>query len=118
LATDSSDKKTPITKRVLIGIRNRSKRRGVWWKISKSERALIHLAIGLKVKLTSDVLLKALSSIIKKLCSLLKSSGSTLGKGARLAWLFSEKACEWGYSEALLWRYDCSYIEYLGKAFT
>jgi hypothetical protein len=118
LALQYNIKDIERTKKSLVSLKNKSTRMGAWWKISHSERSIMQLAIKLKVKFTGNELLKAISSIVKKLASLLNTAESTLGRGARLAWVFSEKACEWGHNEALSWRYDCTYIEYLGKAFT
>jgi hypothetical protein len=105
------------TKRVLSVLKEKAKRSGAWWRLTQSERALVHLTIKLRVRFTSKELLKAISSIIKKLGLLMKMLTPTIGKGVRLAWVFSEKALEWGNKDAVWWRYDPFYIEYLGRAF-
>lgn len=114
----SIEENTEITKKFLLTLRDKSRRSGAWWKINHSERSLMHLAIKLRVKFASEELLRAISSVVKKLGHLLGAFQSALGKGARLAWLFSETACLWGNAEAYSWRYDSKYVEYLGNAFT
>ena len=91
-----------------------SKRRGAWFWLDRREKSLLYLAIRLKVQYRSLDLLRAVTSVLKKL----EQRGETLyvwlQRGTQLAWAFSEFAVRCGNKSAISWRRDRSYALYLG----
>ena len=94
-----------------------SKRRGAWFSLDSKERGILSLAIRLEVKFSSMALLRAITSVLKKLEEFGDTLHSRLRNGARLAWAFSEFAVASGNSSARAWRHDLDYIRYLGRVF-
>jgi hypothetical protein len=92
-----------------------SKRQGTWFRLNVQERAIINLALSLKVSFKSLELKRAVVSIMKRLQQVSNKSFSQLLRGARLALSFSEAAVTWGYAAARSWRSDVVYIAFLGK---
>jgi hypothetical protein len=94
-----------------------SKRRGAWFSLDRKERGILSLAIRLEVKFSSMALLRAITSILKKLEEFGDTLYSRLQRGAKLAWAFSEFAVASGNPSAREWRHDWAYIRYLGRVF-
>lgn len=94
-----------------------SKRRGAWFSLARSEKSIVYLAIRLDVKFSSLDLLRALTSILKKLELHGETMYSWLQRGTRLAWAFSEFAVSAGNKSAVPWRNDRSYALFLGRIF-
>ena len=95
-----------------------SKRRGAWFSLDKMERSILHLATRLELKFSSLDLLRALTSILKKLEQRGETPYARLQKGIKLAWAFSEFAVASGNKSARPWRNDRSYAAYLGRVFS
>ena len=91
-----------------------SKRRGAWFSLDRSEKSIVYLAIRLDVKFSSLDLLRALTSILKKLEQHGETLFSWLQRGTRIAWAFSEFAASAGNKSAVAWRNDRSYALFLG----
>ena len=91
-----------------------SKRRGAWFWLDRREKSLLYLAIRLKVSYKSLDLLRALTSVLKKLEQQGETLYAWLQRGTRLAWAFSEFAVRCGNRSATSWRNDRSYALYLG----
>jgi hypothetical protein len=93
-----------------------AKRRGAWFSLDRKEKGILSLAIRLEVKFSSIDLLRAITSILKKL----EARGDTLyarmHEGIRLAWAFSEFAVSAGNQSAREWRHDLSFADYLGRS--
>ena len=94
-----------------------AKRRGAWFSLDRKEKGLLSLAIRVEVKFTSLELLRAITSVLKKL----EEHGNTLyarmQRGFKLAWAFSEFAVAAGNASAKEWRRDRHYADYLGSIF-
>jgi hypothetical protein len=118
LAVTPSNADTPThienVKRILRSTMLRSKRRGTWYRLSRPERSIWSLALRLRVKFKSPDLMSALVSIAKKLEAFGRTLHSRFTRGITLAWAFSAAAVSWGHMEAIAWRNDLGYIEFLG----
>jgi hypothetical protein len=95
-----------------------SKRRGAWFSLDRTERSILRLASRLELKFTSLDLLRALTSILKKLEQHGETLYAWLQRGIKLAWAFSEFAVASGNKSARSWRNDRSYAVYLGQVFS
>jgi len=104
-------------KRLLKKSVRSAKRRGAWFSLDRKERGILSLSIRLELKFSSMDLLRAITSVLKKL----EEHGDTLysrfQKGLRLAWAFSEFAVATGNASAKEWRQERSFVEYLGQSF-
>jgi len=94
-----------------------AKRRGAWFSLDRKEKGILSLAIRLEVKFSSMELLRAITSVLKKLEGLGDTLYSRIQRGIRLAWAFSEFAVASGNASAQEWRHDMRYVDYLGRAF-
>lgn len=104
-------------RRMLIRSMTKSKRQGLWFRLSRQERSLYTLALNLKVKFESIPLMRALVSILKRLGELGNGFYSSLVRGIQIAWVFSSAAESWGNIKAKGWRNDRNYALYLGNLF-
>jgi len=95
-----------------------SKRRGAWFSLDRKEKGILSLAVRLEVKFSSIELLRAITSVLKKLAECGDTLYSRIQKGLRLAWVFSEFAVASGNASAREWRHDRGYAEYLGRVFS
>jgi hypothetical protein len=95
-----------------------SKRRGAWFSLDRTERSILYLATRLELKFSSLDLLRALTSILKKLEQHGETLHAWLQRGIKLAWAFSEFAVASGNRSAGSWRNDRSYAVYLGQIFS
>jgi len=95
-----------------------SKRRGAWFSLDRTERSILYLATRLELKFSSLDLLRALTSILKKLEQYGETLHAWLQRGTKLAWAFSEFAVASGNKSARSWRNDRSYAVYLGQVFS
>jgi hypothetical protein len=95
-----------------------SKRRGAWFSLDRKEKGILSLAIRLEVKFSSIELLRAITSVLKKLAEFGDTLYSRMQRGIQLAWVFSQFAVASGNASAKEWRHDRGYAEYLGKVFT
>ncbi|MGD1055440.1 MAG: hypothetical protein ABR867_05095, partial [Nitrososphaerales archaeon] len=89
--------------------------RGAWFSLDRIERSILHLASRLELKFSSLDLLRALTSILKKLEQHGETLYAWLQRGVKLAWAFSEFAVASGNESARSWRNDRSYAMYLGR---
>ena len=95
-----------------------SKRRGAWYSLNRTERSILYLATRLELKFSSLDLLRALTSILKKLEQHGETLYAWLQRGIKLAWAFSEFAVASGNKSARSWRNDGPYAVYLGQVFS
>jgi hypothetical protein len=93
-----------------------SKRRGAWFALDRKEKSILSLSIRLELKFESFDLLRALTSILKKLAEQGETLHAWLQRGTKIAWAFSEFAVASGNASARSWRQDRNYVEYLGRA--
>jgi hypothetical protein len=105
-------------KRLLKRAVTSAKRRGAWFSLDRKERGILSLAIQLEVKFSSMDLLRAITSVLKKLEEHGDTLYSRIQRGIRLAWAFSEAAVSWGNASAREWRHDRAYAEYLGRVYS
>ena len=96
---------------------SKSKRRGTWFSLDRSEKSTVYLAIRLDVKFSSLDLLRALTRIMKKLQQRGETAYTWLQRGSMIAWAFSEFAVSTGNKSARAWRTDHSYALFLGRVF-
>ena len=92
-----------------------SKRRGAWFGLEKREKSIMYLSLRLNVKFESLALLRALTSVLKKLEQHGETLHAWLQRGSKLAWAFSEFAVNSGNMAARSWRNDLDYSRYLGR---
>lgn len=100
----------------LARIRSRAIRRGVWFKaLSRIERGILDLTIKVTDKVRSQLLLKTLRSIVKKLLTALESKVTLWVRkvGRSLAKKLSLTAERWGNISARKWAEDKGFIQYL-----
>ena len=74
------------------------------------------MSIRLELKFSSFDLLRAITSVLKKLEEHGDTLYSRIQRGLRLAWAFSEFAVAAGNASAREWRHDTSYVDYLGRS--
>jgi hypothetical protein len=101
-------------RRILLQAMQKSRRNGTWYRIGRLERVLFGLALRLKVKFRSPLLLRILVGVLKRLREMGDRAYLAMQQGSRLAWLYSDSAVRWGHSAARAWRNDRSYILFLG----
>jgi len=99
-------------KRMMI----KSKRRGAWFSLDRSEKSILYLSVRLQLKFESLELLRSLASILKKLVEQGETYYAMMRRGTQLAWTFSVFAVSCGNREARNWRNDRSYALFLGRA--
>jgi len=111
------DKFSDRVKRLLKKSVMSAKRRGAWFSLDRKERGILSLAIRLDIKFSSIELLRAITSVLKKLEEHGDTLYSRIQRGIKLAWAFSEAAVAWGNASAKEWRHDRAYADYLGRVF-
>ncbi len=111
--SEHSQRVKSLLKRAVIS----AKRRGAWFSLDRVERGILSLALRLEVKFSSMDLLRAITSVLKKLEEYGDTLYSILQRGVKLAWAFSEFAVASGNASAREWRWDRAYAEYLGRGF-
>jgi len=92
-----------------------SKRQGTWFRLSVQERSIINLALGLKVSFRSSGLLRAITSVMKRLQQVSSRTFGEMLRGAKIALALSETAVSWGNPAARAWRVDDHFIAFLGR---
>ena len=92
-----------------------SKRQGGWFALERREKSILYLSLKLNVRFASLDLLRAFTSILKKLEQHVETLHAWLQRGSKLAWAFSEFAVTSGNRAAKTWRNDLNYALYLGK---
>jgi hypothetical protein len=102
-----------LLKRAVIS----AKRRGAWFSLDRKEKGILSLSIRLDVKFLSIDLLRAITSVLKKLEEQGDTLYSRIQRGIKLAWAFSEFAYKSGNVFAREWRHDRAYVDYLGRFF-
>ena len=98
-------------------IKTRALRKGVWFKaLSRIERSIVDLTIRCVERVRSDVLMRTVVAILDKLLETLEEE--YLKRVERIGREIAEKICEiasrWGNPHAWAWKYDLSFIRYLG----
>lgn len=111
-SAENSDSANKI-RQILTREMTKSKRTGSWFRLTTQERAIYSLALRLKVTFRSLALLRALTSILRKLKEVGDEFYRRVKAGSRLAWAFSEFAVRCGNAAAKEWRNDRTYISYL-----
>jgi hypothetical protein len=106
---------TQMIKNHLKKVMVMSKRKGGWFALERREKSILYLSLKLNVRFASLDLLRALTSILKKLEQHGETLHAWLQRGSKLAWAFSEFAVSCGNSSAKTWRNDLDYALYLGR---
>lgn len=106
-----------LTIQGLMKVRTRALRRGVWFKaLSRIERSIVELTIRCVEKIHSDVLMKAVVTILDRLLETLEED--YLKRVERVGREIVEKICEiarlWGNPHAWTWKYDLRFVKFLG----
>jgi hypothetical protein len=94
-----------------------AKRRGAWFSLDRSEKGILSLAIRLDVRFSSIDLLRAITTVLKKLEEHGDTLHSRMQRGMKLAWAISEFAVAAGNESARSWRWDRAFADYLGHRF-
>lgn len=92
----------------------RAKRDGSWFVLSHIDRALMELALRVKSKFKSLVLLRTLVGILRRLKDAAEKTNLVFLTGAKLALLYSDSAVCWGNKSAGEWKNDKRYALFLG----
>ncbi|HEY4822465.1 MAG TPA: hypothetical protein VIH83_02125 [Candidatus Bathyarchaeia archaeon] len=105
-----------LSRQVLVALRTRALRRGVWYRVlSRIERGLVDLTIRWADRVRSGRLARVLVEILQKLVQALESRMvRVLERGREAAFRLSECARAWGNGEAYGWRFDRPFQEALG----
>lgn len=106
-----------LSKKGLMRIRARALRRKVWFKaLSGMERGIIDLTIRCVERIRSRTLMKTVLAIVDKLLGTLEESylKKVEKVGREIAEKFCEIACKWGNLHASFWKYEKSYVRFLG----
>ena len=106
-----------MTKQDLVKIRSRALRTKVWFKaLSKVERAIMDLTIKCVERIRSNVLARAISTIVSNLLESLEKGFMT--RANRVGYKIAERLCtlgeRWGNKACSTWKYDKCFIEFLG----
>ncbi len=113
---ESSHTRLLLSVRELARVRAVAIRRGIWFKtLSKTERALFGLTIGIVRRIRSSVLSRVLVSIIAKLQVNGKGGRATSlhSLGRTIAAKMSMIAQAWGNTSAVSWSVDREFIRFL-----
>ena len=105
-----------LSRQVLVALRTRALRRGVWFRVlSRIERGLVDLTIRWVDRVRSGRLARVLVEILEKLVRALESRMvRAMGSGRMLALRLSEMAVAWGSMSAYQWRFDEGFRKALG----
>ncbi len=105
-----------LSRQVLVALRTRALRRGVWFRVlSRIERGLVDLTIRWVDRVRSGRLARVLLEILEKLVLALEPRMvRAMGSGRVLALRLSEMAVAWGSMSAYRWRFDESFQKALG----
>ena len=106
----------PFTTGMLVGMKTRAMRRGVWFRVlSRLERASVDLTIKVVDTVRSSLLSKLLGAIVEKLSKALESKVTRMMRevGSDLAQKVSRIAQTWGNPSAVRWAVDAGFIQYL-----
>lgn len=106
-----------LTKQNLQKVKTRALRKGVWYKVlPRIERSIVDLTIRCVERISSDVLMKTVVAILDKLLQSLEED--YLKRVERIGREIAEKICEiarrWGNPHAWTWKYDFSFVKFLG----
>jgi hypothetical protein len=108
-----------LSRRVLVELRLRAVRRGVWFRgLKRVERELLDLTIAVVKRIRSVRLAKMVSAIVEKLLNAVEGRLSRLmrARGRGLAEKLSRIALSWGNNSAVHWASDLGFMEYLAVA--
>jgi len=106
-----------LTKQGLMKVKSKALRIGTWYKtLSRMERAIVDLTIKCVEKVRSNILARAISTIINKL---LQSLGeSFMERAERVGYKITEKLCvigeRWGNKACSTWKCDSCFVKFLG----
>jgi len=106
-----------LTRQGLMKVRTRALRKGVWFKaLSRIERSIVDLTIRCVERVHSDVLMKMVVAILDKLLETLEEEYLKRVErvGREIAEKICEIACRWGNPYAWTWKYDKSFVKFLG----
>jgi hypothetical protein len=98
-------------------IRTRAMRSGVWFRLlSRTDRAVLDLTIRCVERVRSRVLAKTISEIIRRVLKTLEANFLEKAEkiGRSIAEGLSQIGEKWGNKNARAWRYDRSFVKFLG----
>ena len=106
----------PLTREALAKLRQKARRRGVWFRYLKhSERQLLDLTISVVQRVRSFMLAKVVSGLVGRLVEAMESRIVRLVRieGPAMAKRLSQIAESWGYRAARSWANDQGLVQFL-----
>ena len=106
----------PLTREALAKLRQKARRRGVWFRYLKhSERQLLDLTISVVQRVRSFMLAKVVSGLVGRLVEAMESRIVRLVRieGPAMAKRLSQIAEAWGYRAARSWAKDQGLMQFL-----
>lgn len=106
-----------IVRQDLVKVKTRALRLKIWFKIlSKTERAIMDLTLKCVERIRSHTLEEAITTILDKIIAALEQVFLIKADhvGREMAEKIAEIAKEWGNNDASSWKFDASFIRFLG----
>jgi hypothetical protein len=106
-----------IAREDLLKVKTRALRQKIWFRIlSRTERAIMDLTLKCVERIRSRTLEATITNILDKMITALEQRflAKANNIGREIAEKISEVAQKWGNDSAYLWRFDVSFITYLG----
>ena len=113
---ESSNPKFMLTRDSLAKLKQKARRRGIWYRdLKQNERMLLDLTISVVQRVRSFMLAKLVVPILTRLCEALESRVYLLARseGARMAESLSKIAQRWGNRAAKSWGEDKGFMQFL-----
>ena len=113
---ESSNPKFTLTRDSLAKLKQKARRRGIWYRdLKQNERMLLDLTISVVQRIKSFMLAKLVVPIITRLCEAMESRVYLLARseGAQIAEHLSQIAQRWGNRAAKSWVKDRAFIQFL-----
>lgn len=114
--SSDSTKGYSLTRESLAKLKQRARRRGVWFSgLKQIERRLLDLTIRVVQRVRSFMLAKVVSGLVSRLLQAMESRVVRLirTEGREMALRLSEIAVKLGYKAARAWRDDVGFMQYL-----
>ncbi len=102
-----------ITPQLIKEVFRKALRTKTYWRLPPGERAILYLSSKLK-RIRSKILKQILLKIISKVAPAVARRIIAFKIGLKIAYQRVKQALEWGYTKALEWIKDKTYILYLG----
>jgi uncharacterized membrane-anchored protein YjiN (DUF445 family) len=106
-----------IVRQDLVKVKTRALRLRIWFKtLSRIERAIMDLTLKCVERIRSHILEETITTILDKIITALEQGFLTKADdvGRIIAKRIAEIAEEWGNDAASTWKFDSSFIRFLG----